>query len=170
MKVILLTMKDQKINILDRAHLVFLSFFGTGYSPKAPGTVGSFATIPFMFLFSTFNLSLNFLIGFIIVLTVMACYSAHYIQEKFKTHDPGWIVIDEVIGMLITWLFIYPSFDLQSIFILFILFRFFDIVKIFPANFIDKNVKNGAGTILDDVVSGIYAGLILYGCKYFSII
>jgi phosphatidylglycerophosphatase A len=75
-----------------------------------------------------------------------------------KSHDPQWIVIDEVLGMTTAWLFI-QNHNLLHLSILFALFRFFDIVKIWPASFFDKKIEHGAGTILDDIVSGIYAGM-----------
>lgn len=160
-------MKKQNNTLFDKFSLLFLSFFGTGYAPFAPGTVGSLATIPFLYLFSLLNLPLFVLILFTFLLTIIACFSAEYIQKKKGVHDPGWIVIDEVIGMFVTWIFIYPKFNFLSIFLVFLIFRIFDIFKIWPATFFDKKVRHGAGTILDDVVSGIYAGLLLLIGNYF---
>ena len=81
-------------------------------------------------------------------------------------HDPQWIVIDEVIGMSVAWLFI-GEHTLTRLLILFVLFRFFDIIKVWPASYFDKKVTHGMGTILDDVVSGIYAGIIFLIIKIF---
>ena len=163
-------MKDQKPPLRDRLALVFLSFFGTGYAPKAPGTVGSLATIPLIILLSYLDLNIFFLIGFTVALTILSSLVAEYIQSKFQVHDPGWIVIDEVIGMLVTWIFIFPSTEPIDLILLFVLFRIFDIIKIFPASWFDKNLKHGAGTIIDDVISGLYAGILLWGLKYFHLI
>lgn len=80
-------------------------------------------------------------------------------QKEFQSHDPQWIVIDEFLGMSVAWLFI-QNHNLLHLIILFILFRFFDIIKIWPASYFDKKMDHGAGTILDDIVSGIYAGLV----------
>lgn len=168
MKVNLLPMKDQKHTLTDKLALLLLSFFGTGYAPKAPGTVGSLATIPLLILLAKFNLWI--VIGFIIALTIASCLIAENIQQKMHVHDPGWIVIDEVIGMIVTWLFIFPKVDPLNLAVLFGLFRFFDIIKFFPASYFDKKIKHGAGTILDDVISGIYAGLILLCLNYFHLI
>ena len=161
-------MKDQRISPIDKLHLTFLSYFGTGYSPKAPGTVGSLATLPLIYLFSVLNLSFTQVLIFTIILFILACFSAHHIQEKFGVHDPGWIVIDEVVGMLVTWLFIFPEVSWRGLTLVFILFRIFDIIKIFPANWLDKNIKNGAGTIIDDVASALYAGFLLLLVKNFT--
>jgi phosphatidylglycerophosphatase A len=84
---------------------------------------------------------------------------AESVQKELKLHDPQWIVIDEVLGMTTAWLFI-RTHNLLHLMIIFILFRFFDIVKIWPASYFDQKVHHGAGTILDDIVSGVYAGLI----------
>ena len=88
-------------------------------------------------------------------------------QLKKGVQDPGWIVIDEVIGMLVTWLFIFPNTSYANLAVIFVVFRILDILKFFPANWVDKKIKNGAGTILDDIVSAVYAGIILYALNYF---
>ena len=161
-------MKVQKQSTILRLKLLFLSYFGLGYAPKAPGTVGSLFTIPLFFLVNYLSASFEFVLIFTIILTVVACYVADSVQKELDVQDPGWIVMDEVIGMLVTWLFIFPNVDPPSLIVLFIAFRFFDIVKIQPAKFIDTKMKSGAGTILDDVVSAVYAGLVVLLYQYAS--
>ena len=151
-------MKKQKNSLKTSLTLGFLSFFGTGYSPKAPGTAGSLATIPLIYLLSYLNISFVFLVLIICLLTLTACILAEKVQKARGLHDPGWIVIDEVIGMLITWLFIYPSTNVIDLILVFVTFRLFDIFKIWPASYFDKKVTHGSGTILDDVFSAIFAG------------
>ena len=163
-------MKDQKYNLKRISYLTFLSFFGTGFSPKAPGTVGSLATIPLILLFKYLEYSFTTILIITLLLFVVACFVADYAQNQENVHDPGWIVMDEVIGMLITWLFVFPSTGYLDIILVFILFRFFDIVKIFPANWCDQKIKNGMGTIIDDVVSALYAGGLLYLGKFFHLL
>lgn len=163
-------MKEQKFNSLRFAYFSFLTFFGAGLSPKAPGTVGSLATLPLIYLLAKFDINFFTVFTGVFILTLVACYIADYAQKKENIHDPGWIVIDEVIGMLVTWLFVFPSTHPLTLIILFLVFRFFDIVKIFPANWCDEKIKNGAGTIIDDIISAIYAGLILSLGKYFHLI
>ncbi|MDH5414340.1 MAG: phosphatidylglycerophosphatase A [Flavobacteriaceae bacterium] len=162
-------MKNQNINPVRFLYLSFLSFFGVGFSPKAPGTVGSLATIPLIYAMDYYHLSFATVAISTIILTFISCLVAHYAQIKENVHDPGWIVIDEVIGMLVTWLFIFPVVNLPNIILLFVFFRFFDIVKVWPANWCDKNIKNGAGTIIDDVISGIYAGVCLFLVNFFQL-
>jgi phosphatidylglycerophosphatase A len=97
---------------------------------------------------------------------LIACIITEKVQKERGLHDPGWIVIDEVIGMLITWCFLFPTIEIRDICIIFIFFRLFDIFKIWPATFFDRRVKHGSGTILDDVISGFYAGFACLLCKY----
>jgi len=155
-------------NRLDRRRLdiLFLSFFGVGFLPKAPGTWGTLATLPFLYVLGRFNPPWVLFIPFLIIMTVMSSYVAELVQKKYALHDPQFIVIDEVLGMTTAWLFI-QTHNLTHLFILFVLFRFFDIVKFWPASYFDKKVQHGAGTILDDIVSGVYAGLIYLIINHF---
>jgi phosphatidylglycerophosphatase A len=159
-------MGETKYFTKKRPEIIFLSFGLVGFLPKAPGTWGTLATLPFLYLLGGFHLPFFLFIPFLIILTVGSSFIANTIQNEFDLHDPGWIVIDEVIGMSVAWLFD-PTNDLLSLAALFILFRFFDIIKIWPASYFDKKVTHGAGTILDDVVSGIYAGAIFIFIKNF---
>jgi phosphatidylglycerophosphatase A len=144
---------------LKRLDILFLSFFGSGYLPIAPGTWGTLATLPFLYGLGRFNPPYFLFIPLLVIVTIISSFVAELVQKELKLHDPQWIVIDEVLGMTCAWLFI-KTHNLLHLAILFILFRFFDIVKIWPASFFDKKVQHGAGTILDDIVSGIYAGLV----------
>lgn len=151
---------------LKRLDILFLSFFGVGFLPKAPGTWGTLATLPFLYTIGRFNPPYIFFIPFLIIMTLISSYVADIVQKKFNLHDPQFIVIDEVIGMTTAWLFI-QNHNLSHLLVLFVLFRFFDIVKIWPASYFDKEVHHGAGTIIDDVVSGVYAGLAYLVVNYF---
>ncbi len=152
-------MNQDKQPSLKKPEILFLSFFGAGFLPKAPGTWGTLATLPFLYLLGLFNPPFFLFIPFLLILTAGSCFIAEHIQKTYEVHDPQWIVIDEVLGMSVTWLFSL-KFSLAHLMIQFVLFRFFDIVKVWPASFFDKKMHHGAGTILDDIVSGIYAGLI----------
>ena len=152
-------MKDQKIPSPSIPAVLFLSWFYTGKSPKAPGTVGSLATLPLIYLLHYLNINLPILISLILALYLASVLVAQHVQQKFHLHDPQWIVIDEVIGMLITWAFV-MDVEFQTIFLVFSFFRLFDIIKIWPASFFDR-LHHGFGTITDDVVSAIYAGIVV---------
>lgn len=148
-----------------RADIFFLSFGWSGFLPKAPGTWGSLATLPFLYLLGLSGAPGFIFIPFTLILTVGASYIAEAVQQELKVHDPSWIVIDEVIGMLVTWIFA-PTANILTLLIMFGLFRFFDIIKFWPASYCDKEITHGAGTILDDVVSGTYAGLTFILLRY----
>ena len=152
-------MKDQKIQGPSLATTLFLSWFYTGKVPKAPGTMGSLATIPLIYLLSYLQINIYSLIALIILLYVSSVIVTQKVQVKFGLHDPQWIVIDEVIGMLITWSFV-MSVEFHTLFLVFAAFRVFDIVKIWPASYFDR-LHHGFGTITDDVVSAIYAGTLV---------
>jgi phosphatidylglycerophosphatase A len=159
-------MKNDKRPSIKRLDILFLSFFGVGFAPIAPGTCGTLATLPFLYILGRFNPPFFLFIPFIIILTIISSFIAEIVQQQYKLHDPQWIVIDEVIGMSIAWLFI-GQHTLLRLFILFVLFRFFDIVKFWPASYFDKKVTHGMGTILDDVVSGFYAGIVFLIIRIF---
>lgn len=151
-------MKEQKIQTPSVPVVLFLSWFYTGKFPKAPGTVGSLATLPLIYLLHYLEINIYSLLTLIVALYVAAVIVTEHVQKKYQLHDPQWIVIDEVIGMLITWSFV-RTIDFPIIFLVFSLFRFFDIVKIWPASYFDR-LHHGFGTITDDVISALYAGII----------
>lgn len=159
-------MKEQNNNRPHIALVLYLSWFGAGRAPQAPGTVGTLAALPFIYAWSLLEFSAWINFSFIAFLTVLACLAADKVQKQLKLQDPQWIVIDEVIGMSLTWAIAKPT-SLPLWIACFIAFRFFDIVKIWPASYFDKKVKNGAGTILDDVVSGVFAGIFVYALSHF---
>jgi len=138
--------------------VLFASWFGTGFSPFASGTVGTLAAIPFYLILSTLALPLYLLT--LLAFFFFSCWAAGRAEEIFGEKDSGKIVIDEVIGYLITMTAVSPSW--LSITAGFLLFRFFDITKIPPARYFDRNLKNGYGVVLDDVIAGIYACLSLH--------
>lgn len=154
-------MKDKNAPSLWKPEVLLLSLFGIGFLPKAPGTWGTLAILPFLYLLTVLESPKFLLIPFIVVVTVISSFLSEYVQKNFSKHDPSWIVIDEALGMCVAWLFIDQQQPLHLI-ILFILFRFFDIKKPFPIGYLDKKIKHGAGVILDDLVSGAFAGLLYY--------
>jgi phosphatidylglycerophosphatase A len=132
---------------------IYLSWFGVGFIRKAPGTWGSLAALPLCFWMASFSVTIKII--FITVLTLIAIVLAQHYQTRHQLHDPQWIVIDEVLGMLICTIFLPQQLNYFWL-IAFILFRIFDIIKIWPASWFDR-LHHGAGTILDDVISAFYA-------------
>jgi len=152
----------KKINIL------ILSILGIGYSKYAPGTVASFTTCLFYIFFFNFQINIFFLILGLIFIFIYSVYTIDQLKNYFEEIDAKEIVIDEFIGQSIPILTIYSIIQENKIgafilytFISFILFRMFDITKPYPIARIDKNMKNGFGIILDDIVAGIYSSAIL---------
>lgn len=146
-----------------------MSLFGIGFIPFAPGTFGTLATMPLLILLSHFQAPFFIFIPFLVIATIISCYIADYTQKKYELHDPGWIVIDESLGIFTAWLFMGAHHSWWHFLLIFVLFRFFDIVKIYPASYFDKKVHHGSGTILDDIVSGVYAGLLFLIIELFII-
>ncbi len=127
--------------------------FYSGYLPKAPGTWGSLVAFPVHFLLTKLPAPYYFSSLFLIfIIAIITAGSAEKIMDR---PDPGIIVIDEIIGMLIT-LINAPAHILVWL-LGFLIFRFFDIVKPFPVNWFDRNIHGGTGIVMDDVIAGFYS-------------
>jgi len=132
---------------------------GSGYCPAAPGTAGTAVGIFLYWGLSSFSASLFILT--IIALFFLGIWSSHHAALEVGQKDPSCVVIDEIIGYQVTMALIPWSWP--HALMGFALFRFFDILKPFPAGWVDKNVSGGWGIVLDDVVAGVYANLLLQG-------
>ena len=148
---------------------IFTTLFGIGYSPIAPGTIGSIFSIVFLYFLIKF-VSYSFLV----IVFLIIFFTSLKLIEKYsillKSHDSSTIVIDEFLGIFLIILF-YDYLKFTNDFIMFllilILFRFFDILKIFPINWVDKNIKNSFGVVLDDLLAGVYSIIVLYSINVF---
>jgi len=134
------------------------TWWGTGFSPLASGTVGTLAAIPLYLVLARLPLPLYILT--LVPFFFFSCWVAGAAEEIFAENDSGKIVIDEVVGYLVT--MTGAPFSWRNIVLGFFLFRFFDIVKVPPANIIDRRLKNGWGVVLDDMVAGLYACIVLH--------
>jgi phosphatidylglycerophosphatase A len=134
------------------------SWFGTGFSPVASGTVGTVAAIPFYLLLAKMPLGLYLVT--LAAFCCLSCWVSGHAEVFFEEKDSGKIVIDEVAGYLVT--MIAAPVSLKAVVVGFILFRFFDITKIPPARFFDRQMKNGYGVVLDDLVAGVYSCIALH--------
>lgn len=152
---------DQKLNrqfLFSPAGLL-ATWFGSGLLPKAPGTWGSLAALPFAWIIQYYSGAIGLSVATIIVFAI-GWWAAHVFEEKAGVKDPGAVVIDEVAGQ---WMVLIPAgLDPLLYLIGFGLFRLVDIFKPWPACWFDQNVHGGLGIMLDDVVAAIYAVLAIY--------
>lgn len=149
----------------ETAAWMIATWFGSGCSPKAPGTVGSLCALPLL-IFALFGLKFFFCL--IAVLFALGIWATDIVLKTQSKQDPGFVVIDEVVGQLLTFsLIIAAPFSWYHVIIGFALFRFFDIIKLWPASYFDEHVHNAFGVITDDVMAGIYGAILLYIITFF---
>ena len=136
---------------------VLATCFGVGSIPFAPGTWGSLLAVLLIY-------NIAFLQEWIILATVLiVAFSWWVCVEVIKEikSDSSEIVIDEFAGMFVACMFI--NHDFISLVFAFLFFRFFDIVKPWPISWVDKNIKNGPGILIDDLLAGLFAGILMLG-------
>jgi phosphatidylglycerophosphatase A len=136
------------------------SGFGSGLSPFASGTAGSAAAlIPWLALR---ELDWPLYLGAIALAFAIGVWASGVVIAKLRVEDPGVVVWDEFVGQWITLLpLVVAPRSWPWIVVAFVLFRSFDVVKPWPASWADRSVKGGLGAMLDDVIAGIYAALVL---------
>ncbi|GAA8622191.1 phosphatidylglycerophosphatase A [Helicobacter pylori] len=133
----------------------FLTLFFSGYSKKAPGTIGSLVALLLGLPILIFSANTLFLAAILIGLIAIAQIDKE--EEESKIHDSSYIVIDELVGM---WLAMAISgLSLADVVLSFIFFRIYDITKPSLIGKIDKEVKGGLGVVADDALAGVLAGL-----------
>ena len=131
--------------------------FGAGLAPVAPGTFGSLVALPMFLLMPKVNFF--FYLGIVVVLFAIGVWCCNQSAELLGVHDHPAIVWDEIVGMLIA-LFMVPPTILYVLYA-FLLFRFFDILKPWPIGWVDRRVDRGIGIMMDDVLAGVMALLVL---------
>ncbi|WP_441733558.1 phosphatidylglycerophosphatase A family protein [Helicobacter pylori] len=133
----------------------FLTLFFSGYSKKAPGTIGSLVALLLGLPVLIFSANTLFLAAVLIGLIAIAQIDKE--EEESKIHDSSYIVIDELVGM---WLAMAISgLSLVGVVLSFIFFRIYDITKPSLIGKIDKEIKGGLGVVADDALAGVLAGL-----------
>ena len=159
--------------MLNKINFLFVTLFGIGKIKKIPGSIASLATTIFLFfLFHILNTSLNIVLICVIIIFFISLYAVNIFIKDLDNKDPKEVVIDEFIGQSIPICLYEIAHEgtketdqvLTYYFIMFILFRIFDITKPFPVSYYDKNFKNSFGVIMDDVCAGLYvvSVLVLY--------
>jgi len=158
---------------MNNINFLFVTLFGIGKFKKIPGSYASLATTIFLFfIFHILNFSANIVLIGIIIVFFISLYAVNIFIKDLDNKDPKEVVIDEFIGQSIP-ICLYEiahegtketSQVLTFYFIMFILFRIFDIAKPYPVSYYDKNFNNSFGVIMDDVCAGLYvvAVLVLY--------
>ena len=150
-----------------RSPTLLLAFgFGSGLSPKAPGTIGTLAAIPLWWLLAQLPLSSYLIIVFISA--IVGIYICGAAAKTLGVHDHGGIVWDEFVGFWIAMAALPVTWT--SLILGFVLFRFFDILKLWPISWLDKKVSGGFGIMIDDIAAGIASALVLILLKALYII
>jgi phosphatidylglycerophosphatase A len=145
----------------------FLTFFGSGLSPKAPGTVGTFVSIPFGWALAHY-IGIQTLAMATFAITIIGIFEINRYEKMTGIHDHQIIVIDETAGVWLTMLITHYSVQTLPVSwgiwlglgLSFVSFRLFDIWKPSSIGWIDRNLKGGTGVMLDDVLAGLAAGLL----------
>lgn len=159
----------KKISTSERVKIITASACYLGYSPVMPGTFGALPGIAIYFglwkLVSPDLLRLSLIVT-VIGIMLLNYYLTPWAVRYWRSKDPSQFVLDEIIGFLCVPIY-YGAHDFHRTALLgFILFRILDMIKIFPANYVDKNVKGSTGIIFDDVISAGYAALVLLFLDY----
>jgi phosphatidylglycerophosphatase A len=144
----------------------FLAYgFGAGLSPKAPGTLGTVAAIPVYLLLSYLGTEVYY--GAVLAGLVAGVFICGYTASVIGVDDPKGVVWDEIIGYLIAML----GLPLNWVWLLggFLLFRLFDIWKPWPIGWVDRHIRGGVGIMLDDVMAGIFACVLLNLAAHFLV-
>lgn len=143
---------------MDRLLMFIATGAGSGYLPKAPGTWGTLVGL--LLWWPLAGLSLTAYLATVAVLFIVGVASAGAAEKILDRGDPGVVVIDEIVGVLIALAAVplHPVAALAG----FALFRLFDIAKPFPVGWLDRHLHGGLGIMLDDVAAGLYALLVLH--------
>ena len=146
---------------------LFLTFFGAGLSPKAPGTIGTLASLP-VGIFVLYYFGIQTLFMLTLAITIIGIFEINKYEKATGIHDHQQIVIDEAAGMWLSLMIAhstaitmtYPYAEILAIIFSFAAFRLFDIWKPSTIGWIDRELKGGMGVMLDDVLAGIAGGLL----------
>ena len=145
------------MNFFRKAVLFLATGFFTGYIRFAPGTFGSLLGLPLCWVLS--GSSLKLVLPFTAIFILVAIALSQAAEKILDQRDPGCIVIDEIAGVLVT--FIGLPFTMSTALAGFCVFRAMDIVKPFPIRVIESRLPGGSGVVMDDVAAGIYSNIVV---------
>ena len=140
------------------------TWFGSGFLKPAPGTWGTVAALPFGI--ALYVMSPIFLIAGICFVLALGLWASCRFTKAAGEKDSSMIVVDEVVGMWIALLPVAANPSILSIFLAFLLFRFFDILKPWPISFLDQKIEGAAGVMADDILAGVFAAFCMIGLSY----
>jgi phosphatidylglycerophosphatase A len=133
-----------------------------GYSPLVPGTTGTLAAIPIYFFLSRFS-PLSYMV-IVLGFTYIAIWASDGAEVLLQSRDCRHIVIDEMVGFMVAMFMVPPT--VRNILLGFFLFRALDIIKPFPIRTLEERVRGGYGVVLDDIIAGVYANLIMHVLRF----
>ncbi len=142
-----------------RATALFVTWLGSGWLPWAPGSWGSLAALPFAWAILAHGGGPGVLALAALAVFVIGCRACDIALRATQTKDPGWIVVDEVVGQWLTLLA--APFTPAGFGAAFLLFRLFDVWKPWPIRWADRKLEGGFGIMADDVLAAIYAAATL---------
>ena len=153
-------------NPLDWASVALATAGGAGFSPVAPGTAGTVVAVPLYWLTAShWHWSAWVQLAFFAGLSALGMLAAQRVGKPvFHASDAGQIVIDEVVGYLLTVMWV--PFSWRAAILGFVIFRALDITKPWPASYFDAKVHNGFGVTMDDLCAGMWGRLLLGGILY----
>lgn len=154
------------MSLKTKSAFVLGTWFGSGKAPVASGTFGSFAALPFAYAIMYFG-GWQYLLAASVVVYFIGVWCADVVMRETGIEDPGLIVIDEVVGQWLSLLTM--PLSLTGYLIAFFFFRFFDILKPWPACWADSKLHSATGVMLDDVFAGIYALICATAVTHFFI-
>ena len=157
---------ERAMRLRDRAILFISSGGFVGKIPFAPGTFGSVLGLPVCYCLTFVRVRIAVLLTLLFV--AVSIWIADRAEKLLRSKDPGYIVIDEIAGLLVTFLGI--PFNLLNGAAGFLIFRIMDILKPFPARMLEKKLPGGAGVVMDDVAAGLYSNLLLRAMAVFIIL
>ena len=148
----------------------FVTIFFIGNAKFAPGTLGSLCGILIFYcLYNFFSVNPMYLFFLISIIFILGWYFIFTYIQKNKIHDPSEIIIDEFLGQILSLipLLFFKNFKLNHDYFLellifaFLIFRFFDILKPWPINIIDRS-KSSLSIMMDDIVAGLFTAIIVF--------
>jgi len=137
--------------------------FGAGLAPVAPGTFGTLVALPLWWLLQP--LALPIYVAIVAVLTLVGIWLCDRAAKAMGVHDHPAIVWDEIVGYLVTMIAAPPGW--LAMLLGFALFGVFDILKPWPIRVVDRKVGGGGGIMLDDLIAGLFAAMVLQLVLYF---